>query len=84
MDVEQIHIELQQLKGRMIAADFAIKMLMAHLPDLPAFQAHWAHASMTAMDGALDYSSSICTHTANQALTAYAALVEAEQCQRRK
>lgn len=56
--------DLQELKGRMIAADFAIKLLIAHIPDLLDFQAHWDQMSGRAMDGAMDYSSNTCTASA--------------------
>jgi hypothetical protein len=84
--MENAHLAQQvaQLKGRLIAADFAIKMLIGHLPDLQAFQDHWQQVAPAAMDVAIDNSSSTCTQrSAAAALHDYAQAIAAELLQRR-
>lgn len=84
MENAELARQVQELKGRLVAADFAIKMLITHLPDLKAFQDHWSEVSSTAMDRMFDNSnSSSARNGMSSALEGYAVTVDGELSQRR-
>lgn len=84
MENAELVRQLHDLKGRLVAADFAIKMLITHLPDLKAFQDHWAEQSSNAADHLFDNSnSSNARHGMSEALKGYASTIDAQLNQRR-
>lgn len=82
MDEKELEKLVRDLKGRMVALDFTVKMLIQHLPDLPAFRDHWNQSVPALTDRIVDNANRTSPEASTQALAMMLETIDAELARR--